>query len=135
MPKAGSPSSHATWTLPRASEGVHRTLYLFRGDEVRIAGEAVRPATGVQVRAEVDVVISNGNAECELLVLQGRPIGEPVAQQGPFVMNTSEEIREAFEDYRRTGFGGWPWKGDAPAHDRKTGRFAQYEDGRIEKKS
>jgi quercetin 2,3-dioxygenase len=36
----------------------------------------------------------------ELLVAAGRPIGEPIVQRGPFVMNTEDEIRRAFEDYR-----------------------------------
>ena len=74
-----------------------------------------------------------GDRESELLLLQGRPIGEPVAQYGPFVMNTEAEIQQAFADYRRTQFGGWPWPSDAPVHDREEGRFARHADGRVER--
>jgi quercetin 2,3-dioxygenase len=55
-----------------------------------------------------------------------------VFQLGPFVMNTPEELQQAFDDYRRTGFGGWPWSGPDPVHDRTEGRFALHADGRIE---
>ncbi|MFZ9886987.1 MAG: pirin-like C-terminal cupin domain-containing protein, partial [Myxococcota bacterium] len=68
----------------------------------------------------------------ELLLLQGRPIGEPVAQDGPFVMNTAQEIREAFYAYQRTRFGGWPWPSDGPVHGPSAGRFARHVDGRVE---
>ena len=66
-------------------------------------------------------------------MLQGRPIGEPVVQHGPFVMNKREEIQRAMQDYQRTRFGGWPWPSDDPVHARDAGRFAKHADGRIEK--
>jgi len=68
-----------------------------------------------------------------LLILQGCSIGEPVAQYGPFVMNTDREIKQAFEDYQRTQFGGWPWPSPDPAHARDAGRFAKYPDGKVER--
>ncbi len=70
--------------------------------------------------------ITAGHDGAEALVLQGRPIGEPVAQYGPFVMNDDAGIEQAFADYRETGFGGWPWPTDDPVHGRDAGRFARH---------
>jgi hypothetical protein len=65
-------------------------------------------------------------------MLQGKPIGEPVVQYGPFVMNSEAEIQQAFSDYRRTEFGGWPWPRQDQVHPRTQGRFAKYDDGTEE---
>ena len=123
----------ARWTLPPARPGTVRTLYLFRGGPLTIGGTPVPPSVAVTLAGEREAEISNGADEAELLLLQGRPIGEPVAQYGPFVMNTSQEIQQAFLDYRRTGFGGWPWPSNAPVHPLTDGRFAVHADGTIER--
>jgi hypothetical protein len=47
-------------------------------------------------------------------------------------MNTRAEIVQAFEDYRRTEFGGWPWPSPDPNHGSDAGRFAIHADGRRE---
>jgi len=39
---------------------------------------------------------------------------------------------EAFQDYQRTQFGGWPWNSPAPVHERTQGRFAKHIDGKVE---
>jgi redox-sensitive bicupin YhaK (pirin superfamily) len=123
----------ATWTAPPAAGAdTVRMLYLYEGDELDVAGTAVGGSTGVAVRADVAASLTAGASGASLLVLQGRPIGEPVAQHGPFVMNDREGLAQAFEDYRRTGFGGWPWPTDDPDHGPDRGRFAGYADGRID---
>ncbi len=122
----------AKWTLPRARAQPNRVLYFFSGSTIRIGGETVRPASSVALFADQDVSLENGDREGELLLLQARPIGEPVAQYGPFVMNTQQEIQQAFADYRRTQFGRWPWDTNAPVHPRTQGRFAKHADGRME---
>jgi len=124
----------ATWTLPAAKAGTNRVLYLFAGS-VKVADRTVTGKTGVQLRPDAAVQLVAGPDEVELLLLQGRPIGEPVVQHGPFVMNTRQEIQQAFMDYQRTKFGGWPWPSEAPVHARAEGRFARHADGKIEKAS
>ena len=123
----------ARWSLPAARPGTNRTLYFFRGSRVTIGGRVLAPSHRAELRPDVDVVLEAGPDEIELLLLQGRPINEPVARQGPFVMNTRDEIKQAYADYRRTQFGGWRWQRDDPVHGRDDARFARHADGQIER--
>jgi redox-sensitive bicupin YhaK (pirin superfamily) len=123
----------ACWTLPRAQHAqTQRQLYVFAGQGLGIEGHALANRHVARLNAHMDCVLQNGDQETELLLLQARPIGEPVAQYGPFVMNTQAEIHQAFADYRRTEFGGWPWASGDPVHPRDAGRFAKHADGRVE---
>jgi redox-sensitive bicupin YhaK (pirin superfamily) len=125
----------ARWTLPAAQGAdTRRHLYFFKGGEVQLAGQAVAGPKAVELRAQAaSELVNTGSAEAEFLMLQGRPIAEPVAQYGPFVMNTQAEIMQALADYRRTQFGGWPWQDDAPVHGRDPARFARHPGGREER--
>ncbi|HEY6456612.1 MAG TPA: pirin family protein [Steroidobacteraceae bacterium] len=126
-------SAGARWTAPATTTGQpRRTLYFFKGDALVIAGRTVPVQSAIEVDARQPVELVNGAERSELLMLQGRPIGEPVAQHGPFVMNTEQELRQAYADYQRTHFGGWPWADEAPVHGADRGRFARHADGRLE---
>lgn len=123
----------AAWTLPAAGGHARRMLYFFKGSQVRIAAQNLGQHAAIELRADAAVELRNdGPEEAEFLMLQGKPIAEPVAQYGPFVMNTQAEIHQAMRDYQRTQFGGWPWPDNAPVHGREPRRFARHPDGRTE---
>lgn len=122
----------ATLELPRVGPDTHRTLYFFRGERLRVGGETFSSGTGIRLTPGHAVYLENGAEEAEVLLLQAKPIGEPVVQRGPFVMNSSQEIVQAYRDYRATEFGGWPWQRHDPVHTRDAGRFAIHAGGRRE---
>lgn len=122
----------ARTTIPAGRAGVNRTLYVFAGAGLEANGRPMSTGRAHDLRPEVDVALRNGPAETEMLLLQGRPIGEPVARHGPFVMNSYAEIEQAYADYRRTQFGGWPWPRTDPVHARED-RFARRPDGETER--
>jgi redox-sensitive bicupin YhaK (pirin superfamily) len=125
----------ATWKMPRASNHINRTLYFFKGSSIKIDGSDLNPYLAAELRPELDVLVENGPNESHLLILQGKPINEPVVQYGPFVMNTDQEIQEAMVDYHKDQFGGWPWPTNDPVHGPDQGRFARHADGKVEEKN
>ena len=84
-------------------------MYHIDGHEAEVDGHRLRAKHGMELDATVPTTVRAPDASVRVLVLQGRPIDEPVVQHGPFVMNTREEIYQAFADFQRTEFGGWPW--------------------------
>jgi redox-sensitive bicupin YhaK (pirin superfamily) len=122
------------WTIPVASPEINRSLYFYEGSGIKLCGMDIKPYHSVDLLTDQPVTIENENTNASLLLLQGSPINEPVVQHGPFVMNTALEIQQAFQDYRKTQFGGWPWQRYDNVFDRSKGRFAKYDDGREEER-
>lgn len=122
----------AQWHLPAASQPINRSLYFFRGQSLNVAGAPIPAERAVDLLVDQPLLLENGKQDGYFLVLQGKPIDEPVAQYGPFVMNNRAEIQQAMIDYHQTQFGGWPWDRDDKVHPRESGRFARYEDGTSE---
>jgi redox-sensitive bicupin YhaK (pirin superfamily) len=121
--------AHAELTLPVASEKANRRLYFYRGKSADVDGETLPLNHSAELDPTAEVTIKNGVDEGYFLFLQGHPINEPVAQYGPFVMNTQAEIQQAMNEFRSTQFGGWPWPLAEHVHDRSQGRFARFADG------
>jgi redox-sensitive bicupin YhaK (pirin superfamily) len=126
--------ANASFQLPKASEGINRRLYFYKGGAMKVASKDVPNYHAARLQANLEVLLENGSEDSYLLLLQGRPIGEPVVQHGPFVMNTAQEIQNTMNVYQATQFGGWPWPSYDHVHAREEGRFAKFADGTIIKK-
>ncbi len=120
------------WQLPAAPPGVNRMVHCHEGDDVGVGDSVIGAGVGARLRPDVAAVLENRGGPARFILLLGQPIGAPVFQMGPFVMNSAEELRQAVDDYHRTQFGGWPWSRRDPVHDRSEGRFAIHADGRVE---
>ncbi len=126
--------ARAEFKIPALSNTISRNLYYYKGDTIEIDNTTINSNNRIKLKGNEEINIVNGNEESYFLLLEGEPINETVVARGPFVMNTMEEIREAYIDYQETGFGGWPWDRRDPVHSNAETRFAKYSDGTYEKR-
>ncbi|PKA99984.1 hypothetical protein B0O79_3708 [Flavobacteriaceae bacterium MAR_2009_75] len=124
----------ATFSLNAVQAETNRTVYFYEGEIIKIEESSINTNYGIDVDAnQVLEIMAEGKA-AHLLILQGKPIDEPIAKYGPFVMNSDDEIQKAMNEYRLTQFGGWPWPYPDNVHDKEKGRFAKYPDGKLVEK-
>ena len=126
--------SKAKWTLPKAKTKVNRTLYFYKSSSLEIDGATIQSDYSIEINSKEEITLECGDEDCFVLMLQGRPINEPVVKHGPFVMNTYSEIQEALFDYQKTQFGGWPWSRPDQVHARSKDCFALHANGKEELK-
>lgn len=119
--------------LPKSKGVTNRTVYYFAGKELKANDTRLDAKAGFYFDSQVDLEFKAESDDIEFLVLQAKPIGEPVVQHGPFVMNSKEDILRTIQDYQRTEFGGWPWQKHDMVHGPTIERFAKYPNGTIEK--
>ncbi len=78
----------------------HTCVLIIQRGDVIVNDEDAKAVELLQFEREGSVVTLQSESESQILALTGQPIGEPVAGQGPFVMNTREEIQQAMRDYQ-----------------------------------
>ena len=92
--------------------------------KILINNQEINSGNLIQINNFDSITISSTKGNNYILLLQARPINEPVVKYGPFVMNTRSEIQDAFNDYNKTGFGEWTWIDGGPVHGKKYKKFA-----------
>lgn len=122
----------ASFTLPSISSTLNRNLYYYKGSSITIDSTTIKSSSSIKLAGNEEIEVINGKEESYLLLLEGEPINEPVVNYGPFVMNTMDEIQQAYKDYNATQFGGWPWDKKDPINPKDIGRFAKYDDESID---
>ncbi len=106
------PSSSTTHQLP----GDHRAFFFVLDGDVTIGGRRVRegeiawsdPVPGGPASSSLVVTTPDGDRASRVMAYSGRPIREPVAMGGPFVMNTHAQVQQAFVDFHAGKFGPVP---------------------------
>lgn len=113
-----------------------RTLYVHgKGARVRLGDQEVKENEAFEASpgnsAEHAIPVT-AETDSTILLLQARDIGEPVVVKGPFVMNTEDEIKQAYADYKKSHFG-WEerWDTSAPVYPKDAGRFAYFGDKKV----
>ena len=91
--------SGASVTLP-VPEGHNAMLYLYEGTASLVDNALQRSAANILGDNGDRIALTAGESGARLLLIAGKPLGEPVVQYGPFVMNTQEEIEQTLRDYR-----------------------------------
>ena len=98
-----TPGSTFTQSLPANANAF---VYVYRG-EVQVGTAKIKEQRMAVLRtaADRDGVVLKADVPTRALLIAGLPLGEPIAQYGPFVMNTRDELMQAVEDYQAGKFG------------------------------
>ena len=85
--------------IHRLANDIQSFIYVFEGDAI-IEGTTLPQHTFAVLSAGEDILVAAGHAGARFILVAGKPIGEPIVQYGPFVMNTETEIQQALTEYR-----------------------------------
>jgi redox-sensitive bicupin YhaK (pirin superfamily) len=98
---AVQPGAALTLDLPA---GHHGFAYVFAGEQALVGGEALQRSELGVLSDGTQLQVAGADQASRLLVVAGKPLDEPVARYGPFVMNTPAQIQQAIADFRAGKF-------------------------------
>ncbi|KAJ1446162.1 putative quercetin 2,3-dioxygenase [Pelagophyceae sp. CCMP2097] len=91
-------------TVELASPAGHTALLFLCKGSASVAGTPLQVAQVIKMKKDGDTVVFTATKGTELILMGGQPLHEPIANHGPFVMNTQAELNQAFEDYHAGKF-------------------------------
>jgi hypothetical protein len=124
----------AEFELPSASDDITRAIYFYKGSSIELDEIGIPESHQAVLDTSTKLKVKSVKEDSCFLLVQGKPIDEPVVQYGPFVMNTRNEIQQAYQDYTNTNFGGWPWDRNDPVHGTEVRRFSKFPGGEEEER-
>ena len=83
-----------------STTGLNRNAYIHTGQKSKVGDQMISGQKRLKLHPDVETEFTAVDEGIEVLILQGRDIGEPVVQHGPFVGNSREDISKAFKDYQ-----------------------------------
>jgi len=90
--------------IEKLKPGYNAFVYVIQGPVIIADGQAINRDQLAVLSFQDQVTINAVEQDARFLLIAGKPLNEPVARGGPFVMNTKQEIDQAFSDYRSGKF-------------------------------
>lgn len=121
----------AKYQIPYVSDTLNRSIYFLKGDKLLVEGETLYNNEYAFLTGDEISLENIGEEKTQILLLEAEPIDGPIVAYGNYVMNSMEEIEKAYEDFRDTQFGGWPFDKREIYHDKNEKRFEKHEEGNV----
>ncbi len=116
--------AEGTVDIEGVSETLNRNLYFFEGERVQVDGVDLEGKRSLKLKGDANFRIQGLGGPARLLLLEAEPLGEPIINDGPMIMNTMEEILQGYRDYWENNYGDWDWEDRDPVHPKETGRVS-----------
>ncbi len=123
---------NTSFELEALPKEVTRNMYFVSGESGTMEGTKVKPYLRFKMKSGVPFAFTNGPADSELWILEGKPIGEKQAAFGPVILKDLDEVRASMDEIRIHEFQEWPWGLMDVTNPIDMGRELHRADGTVE---